>query len=128
MVKIFSTIPFEKSLYPGELPQLLLSDGSKLYLQYLLVTFSLLGFSQLAFVIGQLAPRWHGFFSAVGFVFILYLVGKVLYWLAPIIAGLPEQTLLLGNILSIPGMQLPSCWQAFSAVFAAWLLDHRVDF
>ena len=56
-----------------DLRQLIFSDGSKLYVQYLLVAFSLIAYSQLAFILGQISSRWQGMLSAVSFVAIFTL-------------------------------------------------------
>jgi hypothetical protein len=127
MVKASGSIPLE--ITREELWQLIFSDGKKLYLQYLLVTLSLLGFSQLAFVLGQLAPRWHGLFSAGGFVLILYLWGKSIAWLEPFFMRLPQVTLSFGRGSFNPWYAVFMFIFAFlGAVLGAWLLEYKVDF
>lgn len=127
LVKVFSSIPGE--ITREELWQLIFADGSKLYLQYLLVTLSFIGFSQLAFVIGQLAPRWHGLFSAGGFVLILYLFGKIMFWLEPLFKSLPQVTLTFGRGSFNPWYTVfMFIISLLSAVLAAWLLEYKVDF
>ena len=127
VMKVFSSIPGEIS--QEELWHFLFSDGSKLYLQYLLITLSFIGFSQLAFVLGQLAPRWHGIFSTGGFLVILYLVGKLMIWLRPVFSILPHVNLEFGSGGFNPWYTVALfLFSLIAAGTASWLLDHKVDF
>lgn len=112
-----------------DLRQLIFSDGSKLYVQYLLVAFSLIAYSQLAFILGQISSRWQGILSAVSFVAIFYLVGKLLALLEPVINLLPEVSFSFGTGSFNPWYMVAAfCFSLLAAGLAGWLLDHKVDF
>jgi hypothetical protein len=127
LVTVFHRAPLG-GISAEELRRLLMDDGSKIYLQYLLFTFSLLGFSQLAFVLGQLAPRWHGLVSAGGFVLVFYVVGTVTTWLEPLLRLLPQVEFSFGRSFNPWFTVLFFLCSLLAAAFAGWLLDRRVDF